>query len=256
MKDQDYEKIMAYFDQELAPDQQAEIEKMLAEDVDARTFLAQLREADDFIAGGLNSVLDEPVPQRLIDAAGGGQSTAVNEPAPDDTSSAGNASASRVVEFPKKPMLSRWFWATAASVTLLVAASAFIMSPGGSPTDALATALNQALELTPSGQVYRQTEEGIQVLPVATFRTTEAGVCRQFAAQAQGQQTVGLACRMSDGQWQIRTRRVLTGDDEAGQTYAPASGGSGAVAEKLRELNGGQPLDAEEEQALISDQWQ
>lgn len=255
MKDQDYEKVMAYFDQELDPEQQAEVDKMLAEDAEARTFLAQLRESDQFIAGGLSSVLDEPVPQRLIDAARG-QSSAANEPMADDTSAAGKPPDTKVVQFVKKPMFGRWTWATAASVLLLVAAGAFMTLPGGSQTDALAIALNNGLEQTASGEIYGQPENGIQVMPVATFRTAEANVCRQFAAQMQDQQTVGLACRSGEGQWQVRTQQTLPGGKTTGQTYTPASGGSGPVAEKLQELNAGQPLDADEERALISGQWQ
>jgi len=254
MKDQDFEKVMAYFDQELDPGQRADVEKLLEADAEARSFLAKLRESDQFIAGGLNTVLDEPVPQHLIDAARG-QPSAANEPMSEDVSSGGQATDSIVVEFPKKPAFSRWAYATAASVTLLVAAGAFLMSPGGSPTGALATAVSNGLEKTASGQVYHLPDEAVQVMPVATFRTAVAGVCRQFAAQVQDQQTVGLACRSGEGQWQIQTRQTLDGNG-AGQTYAPASGGSGPVADKLRELNGGQPLSADEEQALISDQWQ
>mgnify|MGYP005844977967 FL=1 len=254
MNDQDFERVMAYFDQELEPGQQAEVEKLLAEDVEARSFLAQLRESDDFIAGGLDSVLHEPVPQRLIDAARG-RSSAANEPMGEIAGLAPKYDDSKVVEFPKKPLFSRWAWATAASITLLVAASAFIMSPGGSPTGALATALSKGLEQTLSGQVYEQVDGAIQVMPVATFRTAEAGVCRQFAAQIDDQQTVGLACRSGDGQWQIRSQQTLVGG-ETGKTYAPASGTIGSVGEKLRELESGQPLSADEELELIVDQWQ
>ena len=254
MKDQDFEKVMAYFDQELNPGERAEVEKMLAEDAEARAFLAQLRESDQFIAGGLNSVLDEPVPQSLVDAARG-QPSAANESMADDISPAGKPTDSKVVGFPKKPMFSRWAWATAASVSLLVAASAFMISTGGSQTDALANALSKGLEQAASGEIYGQSANGIQVMPVATFRTADAGVCRQFAAQVQDQQTVGLACRSGEGQWQIRTQQTLPGDSSV-QTYTPAGGGSGPVAEKLQELNAGQPLTADVERELISNQWQ
>lgn len=238
MNDHDFEKIMAYFDQELDPDQVAEVEQILANDAEARDFLAQLRESDQFVSGGLDSVLDEPVPQRLIDAARGK-----------------SGETAQVVEFPKKPAFSRWAYATAASVALLVAASAFVLSPGDSRTDALAQALDAGLETTASGHIYDQADDNVQVMPVATFRTAEAGLCRQFAAQIQGQQTVGLACRAGEERWEVHARKTLA-PDQTGQTYAPASGGSGPVAEKLRELNGGEPLTVDQENRLISENWQ
>ncbi|WP_150910674.1 anti-sigma factor [Marinobacter halotolerans] len=248
MNDREFEKIMAYFDEELEPEQQADVEKLLAEDAEAREFLAQLRESDQFVQGGLNSILDEPVPQHLIDAARGAPSAA-NEPASPEP-----RSTRKVVDFPKKPVFSRWAYATAASVTLLVAASAFIISPGDAPSG-LAQALNESLEQTASGEVYSQPEGAVQVMPVATFKTAEAGVCRQFAAKMQDQQTVGLACRSGEGEWQIRASETLADSDNA-QAYIPASGNGGVIAEALQSLDGGEPLSSEQEQALMSDRWQ
>ncbi|TGN40410.1 anti-sigma factor [Marinobacter confluentis] len=249
MNDHDFEKIMAYADQELEPDQVADVEKLLAEDTEARDFLARLRESDQLISGGLDSILDEPVPQRLIDAARGQSAESSSE------SDTGSGQSARVVEFPKKPAFSRWAYATAASVTLLVAAGAFILSPGDSRQGTLAEALNEALEQTPSGSIHGQPDDTVQVMPVATFQTAEAGICRQFAAQVQGQQTVGLACRSGQGQWQIRAEKILA-EGENGQSYAPASGGSGPVADALSDLRGGEPLSAGQEQSLISDGWE
>ena len=254
MKDQDFEKVMAYVDDELDAEQMAEVEAMLAEDAEARSFLAQLRESDQFVADGLNRVIEEPIPQRLINAARE-QSSDIDKPVADHRSSAGTPKDSKVVEFPRRRLSRRWAWATAASVSFLVAGSAFMLLPGNSQSGALASALNTGLEQTASGEIYRQTEAGIQIMPVATFKTAKAGLCRQFAAQIQERQTVGLACRAGEGQWEVRAQQTLPGA-ESEETYSPASGGSGTVAEELQELNGGRPLSEKEERALISDHWQ
>lgn len=243
MKDVDFEQIMAYHDQELDPEQAAEVEKVLSENNEAREFLAQLQQSDDFLRDGLGDVLRQPVPQRLIDAAHG--------------KSAESRKGAKILGFPQSRSVSRWAYATAASVALAVLAGTYMVTskPDGESSDMLAKALNEALEVTASGDIYRASNTTVQIMPIATFATTKAGLCRQYAAQWQDEQSVGLACRQQNSQWHIRTQQTLASGSKS-QLYAPASGGEGRIAAEIEAIGGGQPLGIGQEEALISNGWQ
>lgn len=243
MRDEDLQQIMAYHDGELTPEQVAKVEQVLAESEEAKRFLAQLQRSDQFLRGGLDEVLDQPVPQHLIDAARG-EPGKPRERAP-------------VLAFPRWRWASRWAYATAASVTLLAVAGTYILSgqSGGEDSRRLARALNQGLETTASGEIFRADDPAVQVMPTATFRTTEAGVCRQYVVKVDGSQSVGLACRQEPSQWQVQVQQTVSSGDQS-QAYAPASGGDDEVlAAAIDALGGGQPLNSEQEMTLISNNW-
>jgi len=84
--------LQAYADGQLAPERVPAFEQALARDPSLAGRVAQIRAQNDWLRAGLDGVMDEPVPQHLIDAA--------RPP----------AARSRVP---------RWFGAAAASVALL-----------------------------------------------------------------------------------------------------------------------------------------
>lgn len=239
MNDQDFEWVMAYHDGELDPGQVAKVEQLLAECEEARMFLDQLKQSDNFLRGGLDKVLEQPVPKQLVDSARGE-----------------SRQRAKVLGFPRWRSISPWAYATAASVSLLVAAGTYMLSdqPGSALSDRLAQALNESLETTVSGEVYRAPDQSLQVMPMATFRTDTVGVCRQYAAQVQGKQSVGLACRQQAAQWHVRVQQDLPSGGPS-QAYSPASGGEGVIADEIESIGGGPPIDREREQALIKNGW-
>ena len=243
MRDEDFEQIMAYHDQALDGEQSARVEQLLAEHIEAREFLAQMREGDSFLRNGLGEVLEQPVPQHLVDAARG---TPVQP-----------GRGKKILAFPERSFVSRWAYATAASVALAVVAGTYMLAdqPGGAQSDMLARAVSQGLEVTASGDIYRASEQRVQVMPMATFATADAGVCRQYAAQYQGEQSVGLACREQEAQWQIRARQTLESGSQPGM-YAPASGAEGRIAREIEAVGGGQPMSVTKEETLMSNGWQ
>lgn len=243
MRDRSYELIMAYHDKELNQEQSVEVEQILSDSTEAREFLSQLQQSDEFIRNGLGDILRQPVPKQLLEAACG--------------KSAESRTESKALMFLKGRSVRRWAYATAASVTLAVLAGTYMLAgkPDLAQSELIARALNEALEVTTSGDIYRVSDKQVQVMPIATFETTKAGVCRQFAVQFQGQQRVGLACRQQNSQWQIRAQQTLASGSQS-DLYAPASGAEeGPIADELEALGGGQPLDVGEEQTLISGGW-
>jgi len=243
MKEKDFEQIMAYHDGALDGEQSARVEQLLAEHLEAREFLAQMQEGDEFLRKGLGEVLEQPVPQHLVDAARG-------KPARPDR-------GRKVFAFPRRFFVSPWAYATAASVTLAVIAGTFMLAgqPDVAQSDLLAGVVSDGLEVTASGDIYRTPEQQVQVMPMATFATAKAGICRQYAVQYQGEQSVGLACRQQGPQWQIRAQQTLAADSQP-RLYAPAAGSEDQIADEIEALGGGQPLGMAQEETLMSNGWQ
>ncbi|TQE99583.1 MAG: hypothetical protein FKY71_07115 [Spiribacter salinus] len=242
MREQDFEQIMAYHDRALDGEQAAKVEQLLAGNTEAREFLARMREGDDFLRNGLGEVLEQPVPQRLVDTARGNP---------------GAGRGKKVLAFPERSFVGRWAYATAASVALAVIAGTYMLADPSdvAHSDLLARVVSEGLEVTASGDIYRASGQPVQVMPMATFATADAGICRQYAARHQGEQSVGLACRQQESQWQIRAQQTLAADSQP-QSYAPASGSEGQIADEIEALGGGRPLGIAKEETLMSNGWQ
>lgn len=243
MRDEDFEQIMAYHDGALDGEQSAKVEQLLAEHAEAREFLARMQESDDFLRHGLGQVLEQPVPQHLVDAARG-------KPAQPGR-------GKKILAFPERSFVNRWAYATAASVALAVVAGTYMLAgkPDVASSDLLARVVSEGLEVTASGDIYRASGQRVQVMPMATFATAEAGFCRQYAAQYRDEQSVGIACREQEAQWQIRAQQTL-GSGSQPDSYAPAAGAESQIAGEIEALGAGQPLDITREETLMANGWQ
>lgn len=229
MNDADFELIMAYADGEAGPEETARAEALLAEQPQAREALARLRAVDGQVKASLDSVLEAPVPERLNRAA-----------------RAQTPTRGRVLRFPTNPAPSHW--AMAASLVLALGA-VFLWTAGSGPnTEAMQTFVYQTLEQTPSGEGRKHSDNGWQVMPLASYRTADGRLCREYAGRTGDDTLSGLACRSTEGQWQTLVSRT----QPPAEGYQPASGPSQKVEAVLRGLEAGDPLSAEEEAALLS----
>jgi hypothetical protein len=248
MNDIDSETLMAYADGELDPVRRKEVEALLERDPEARAMVRKFRESTDLLKGGLDTVLEQPIPQRLIDAIG----------------ATAPSSDSNIVELPIPPARPRrTFWpGLAAAASLVVAVglvgSILLLDRAGPPgTDGAATqALQQALERLPSGTVL-ETDDGMRVTPVLTFRASDGRVCREFERETPGSHTIGVACRDEEERWvaEVEVERDTTPDGNAEDVYLPAGGAQDPISELLDRLGAGAALSAEEESRLRETGW-
>lgn len=242
MIDKDFEQIMAYHDKELGPKASKTVEQLLLDSEQARDFLKSLQKSDNYLQQGLVDILDQPLPEPLVNSIREGQP--------------GRKQESTVIAFPKWRSINRWTYATAASISLVVLAGTLVIS--NSITDISRNpfyiALNEALETTLSGDEYRDPSDQIIIAPIATINTIKAGVCRQYAGQFEGKQRVGLACREASYQWSIHTEQQIA-TSETTPSYVPASGDSNGISDAIKALGGNKPLNHEQEQTLILDEW-
>lgn len=226
MNDADFELIMAYADGETGPDETARAEALLAEKPEARTVLARLRAVDGSVKASLDGVLDEPVPERLIQAA-----------------SEGGSATGRLLRFPDRWRVAPSHWALAASVVVALGAVFFWTGTSDPDSNTLRTFVYQALEQTPSGERRTDPDRGWQVMPLASYETADGRLCREYAGRTGDDTLSGLACRTDTREWESlvsETRAPATG-------FQPASGPEGAVAAALEQLQAGEALTAQEE---------
>ena len=236
--------LMAYVDGELDSAQSREVEAALEVDPAAREMLARFRRSSEILDEGLDDVLHQPVPQRLLDAARG-------EPA-------------RVVAFRSRAGDAAWTgWpglAAAASVLLVVGITAGALLFGGGDDPAMRTAgdpLQLALESQTSGAPL-VAEDGIQVTPLMTFRAADGRPCREFEREAGDTAVFGVACRDAQGRWvaQIEVQRGLLPAAAQSQHYLPAAGGTDPVSDVLDLLDAGPALSLDEEAQLLESGWE
>ena len=245
MNDHDIEALMAYVDGELDAGRRAEVEALLARDPEARAMVDRFHQAAGLLGSGLDEVLTQPVPARLIDTV---RSAPIG---------------AGVVELrPRKKAPERIQWprlAVAASLVLGVGLVTGVLLLGDPETPAPLTAgvdpLQEALETLPSGSSLR-TESGTQITPVLTVRAADGRPCREFEREVSGAARFGIACREADGRWvaQIELGRLAAPVD-AGGDYAPASGEEDPLSATLDRLGAGAVLPAAEERRLLESDW-
>jgi surface antigen len=203
--------LVAYVDNQLEPAQMAAVEDVLREDPEARTIVAVLRRSAAAVKTAFDQPLHEPVPTRLLVAAGA-----------DGPANEGNVVPLRA----RKPWLDRpTMMALAASLAALAvgfgagywqaAPSGGIRLAGadGPESGQYEVALYQALEdSNPGTQVtYVDTAQGRRgaVTIVGPVAADVGGDCLEFRREWRdaGSNIVsrGLACRSDAGEWSVLT---------------------------------------------------
>jgi hypothetical protein len=233
----DDEKLMAYADGELEPDERAAIEAAIAQDPALAERVRRHRRLRLRVADAFGPVIDQPVPERLVDAAKG------IGPSGDSLS----APRAQVLSLPSRRGragsrawgLPQWA-AMAASLVLGVIVSwqalqprepALVASDGGLVARGI---LARALQEQRASAQSMDDPVHIGI----TFRTQEGGYCRSFTLRAA--RTAGLACRTQD-EWRVEV--TATADDAAGGMRQAASPPA-AVLQVIEARIAGEPLDA------------
>lgn len=258
MNETDIETLMAYADGELDAAQAREVEALLAGDADARAMVERFRQTRAELATGLDTLLEEPVPQHLIDTVRHhpmGRSAATPDSPPLQRVTTEPLIVNQSAAAANAPS----YWprvAAAACLALAVGLTTGHWWGQQSTTGAdVAQTLQRALQTLPSGETLAQ--GGVQVMPVASFQAANGQACREFEQEAQGRLAHGLACRV-DNQWVARVvldRGPANGTLGEVPAFAPASGEADALATLLDRLGAGAALGADEERQLIDSAW-
>ncbi len=218
----DDETLMAYADGELDEATRAGIAAAIAQDPALARRVEQHRALRTEIAGAYAGVLDQPLPDRLRDAARGSESS--------NTKADVQKPGGNVVQFParaSRPPAAPWRareW-TAMAASLLVGVFLTWRFTGddiGADNGTLVARGELARAL--NTQLASNQGEDVPVAIGVTFKSGEGAWCRSFVVRESA--TAGLACH-SDGQWRIpvTTGVAIPGGDfrqAATQSMPPA----------------------------------
>jgi hypothetical protein len=250
----DDETLMAYADGELDAGQRAEIAAAIEKDPVLAARVERHRALRAEVAGAFATVLDQPVPERLRQAASGGAAVS--------GSAAGSAPVrGKVLQFPARgtrapatPWRAREWMAMAASLVLGLFVSWRIFQQPSDPGVISAShgalvargALAQALDQ----QLASQQDRGGAVVIGLSFKARGDSYCRTFTLRDTA--TAGLACRVGS-EWQIP---VTTATElPAGEMRQVATAIPPAVLQAIESRIAGDTLDVQGEAQARAAGW-
>jgi hypothetical protein len=192
--------LMAYADGELDAATRASIEAAMQEDPDIRKRVARHRALRETMRGAFSAVLDEPVPDRLIEAARG--QTAAPRSVVADLSAAKDAAQRRKSAAPR-----RWQPAAMAASLLLGLGLGFLAwhGPGGAsiqPGAGGGLVAGAALAEALSNQLSDDRSQPKVAVTGLSFRDKSGDYCRTFSLTG-SDPSLGLACR-EGADWRIK----------------------------------------------------
>jgi surface antigen len=236
MRDFDDAELMAYADGVLPGARADAIERAAAYDPALLARIAAFRDSQRILREAFHAVLQEPVPARLLRAAGG-------QPGP------------AMPSVQRAPVARQHAWmALAASVVVGVT---MLLWSRPSPHDAGGTAValtfeSGVLERVASGEPTNvDTPDGpVEVLVLATYRDPVGRYCRSYevvASSGSGTPQRGFGCRAPSGTWTAAPIQVALGAD-APSEFAPAGADLGVPVGLV-------PLDAAQEATVLRDGW-
>jgi hypothetical protein len=250
------ETLMAYADGEVDAATRAIIEAAMRDDPEIRRRIEEHRALRHAMQGAFSEVLDEPVPQRLIDVARGHDAARGHNARPAgpvvDLASARRAT----VDAPGR----RRSWhpiAMAASVLLGVAlgyvawhGSNAWLKTNSSGELVAGAGLAEAL----SNQLSEDRSPGLVAITGLSFRAKTGDYCRTFSLTG-AHTNSGLACREGDG-WKIKVLAQTPKATSNSSNFRPAaSADAPAVRAAVEESIDGEPLDRAGEVAARHGGW-
>lgn len=233
------EKIGAYLDGELPPEERAEVERALAENNGAAARLERLRSTDALVRSAMGEAPAESETDTLLREALGGAPE--NDPI-----------AQLVLNDTPPPPRERWVRrgsAIAAACLIGVLAGRLGAPEGFVGSDMrLGSEIARALDLAPSGEVSPVARGEMRV--ALTFRAENGDLCRQFRTENKHGASDAIACRDGAGAWRL----IAQAATQAATGYRTASAGVDPIVSTAESL-GAVVLSDSEERALIASRW-
>jgi hypothetical protein len=258
------EMLMAYADGELDQSERANVDSYLAQSSEGAGRLAVFAATGRDLASIFEQPMLEAVPQRLLDA--------IAAPV-----AGSQGSSARVIAFEGRSrsrpasLQSNWPLAAAACLTVLaVGAGSYWYRAEQAAGEVFAVAsssgvlvaqaeLATALDTTLSGTIASRQINGLaaSIKPVFTFATANKDFCRQYVITRENADAIGgVACRESNGQWQIKSHVAFAaGQAKDGQIVPAGKDGVAAVEATVDRLITGNVLGGDEETALMQRGW-
>lgn len=237
--------LMAYADGEVDADLRRQIDAAMALDPSIAERVAKHRSLRADLGTAFNGVLEEPIPDRLLD-------TATSSPKAASVTDLNAARAAKQrAEHPR-----RWSWvewtSIAASLVIGILAGRTALQP--SHSDVFAT---NADGIVARGELTEALTEQVGGAPDdakvrigLTFRATSGEYCRTFATAS----AAGLACRESNA-WRVRAVSEGAANAKGSDYRMAATELPPAILAAVEQNMAGEALDREQEQAARARDW-
>ena len=247
--------LSAYLDGELSAAELTTVKSALASQPAVAKRLSTLKLVNELAKSHARSIDTFPLPVRarklLEEAARNGRLRDLSAgPASDATAVSDTTSASNVVALRPRFRMS----------TMLPIAAALVLAVGlisvndwrGTGNNLPLAAHGEQLYSVPSGNTFEA--DGFSLTPQFSFISRDQEACRIYRLDEAAASTTHIACLQADG-WRVLQEfpAVAAGDS---QRYLPATNGNGALEASLDTLMQGAPLDREQEQAMLNNNWQ
>jgi hypothetical protein len=242
------ETLMAYADNELDAQTRSAVEAAMAADPEIARRVAQHKALRGRVRMVFDKVLDEPPPQRLIDAARG--VPAIRRE--------GNVIPLRR-KAPPRRAVPQWMSLAASLVCGVFLGQALLRTSNTAPITARDGKLvaNGVLAQALSEQLASTQKDDLPVWIGVSFKSKDGDYCRTFSLR-ESTTLAGLACRERDA-WRVQTlaqsEQPAAQPPPAGSTYRQAGSLPRAVMQAVDELIAGDPLDARAENQAREKNW-
>jgi anti-sigma factor RsiW len=244
----DDDALSALIDGTLPHDETAALRARLEREPALAARFAALERANRAVRDAYRDVVDEPLPERVLELLRAPQ-----------------ARADKVVDLDARRArraLPAWFpQAAAAGVALAIGLGlgfGFGQRWGEAPTAGLLAAsgtvapgspLHELLESAPSGET-RTLDGAATAASRFTFRAQSGEWCRELVVGSRAATNAAVACRREDG-WRVELVGVAA---DGGELYRPA-GAESPFQEAVDALIDGEPLERDAERALLASGW-
>jgi hypothetical protein len=240
-------KIHAYVDGALDADAAARLERDSGSDAALAARIARQREVRALLRAEFDPVLDEPIPQRLLDTLAG--------PGPSSVVAPIGAARKERPGAPRPTWSLREWGAVAATLALgVLLGSQLFRGSSSLPIDTRSGQFVAAsyLDAALSTQLAGAAPEGAAARIDLSFRAADGQYCRTFALEVG---TRGLACRR-DGRWAVELLEAAAAQPAAPDGFRQASSAlSPAMLGAMNALGASEPLTTEEEQQRLGSGW-
>ena len=244
--------LSAYLDSELSAAELTSVESALASQPVVAKRLATLKLVNELAKSHARSIDTFPLPVRarelLEEAARNG--LLPKQPASPASAASEVPAASNVTPLHRRFKIS----------TLLPLAAALVLAVGlVSLNDWRVTgnslplaAHGEQLHSVPSGSTFEA--DGFSLTPQFSFISRDQQACRIYRLDEAAVSTTQIACLQAEG-WRVLQKFPAVAASDS-QRYLPATNGDGALEASLDTLMQGAPLDREQEQAMLDNNWQ
>jgi len=245
------ETLMAYADGEVDAATRARIEAAMRDDPEIRRRIAEHRALRETVQGAFAAVLDEPVPQRLIDAARGHKAPPLGNVV--DLARARRAAAGEA------PGRRRSWQPVAMAASVLVGVALGYLgwhnsSPWVKTNSSGELVAGAGLAEALSNQLSEDRSPGRVAITGLSFRAKTGDYCRTFSSTGTPASS-GLACREGDG-WKIKVlAQSPNATSNSSNFRQAASADEPAVRTAVEESIDGEPLDRAGEVAARQGGW-